>query len=73
MSRAPGTILAHYDSLEPIGKGGTGEPYRPRNGKLDQDGGLASRVCGERRTHSRLIAALLLGVASAPLRILGAT
>jgi len=34
---APGTRLAHYEVLEPIGKGGMGEVYRARDSKLDRD------------------------------------
>ena len=37
MSLSPGTKLAHYEIIEPIGKGGMGEVYRARDGKLDRD------------------------------------
>ena len=37
MPLAAGTRLAHYEIIEPIGKGGMGEVYRARDGKLDRD------------------------------------
>ena len=37
MSFQPGHKLAHYEILEPIGKGGMGEVYRARDGKLGRD------------------------------------
>ena len=37
MSLQAGHKLAHYEILEPIGKGGVGEAYRARDGKLGRD------------------------------------
>ncbi len=37
MTLAPGQKLTHYDIIEPIGKGGIGEVYRARDGKLGRD------------------------------------
>ena len=37
MSLEAGRKLAHYEILEPIGKGGMGEVYRARDGKLGRD------------------------------------
>ena len=37
MSFQPGDKLSHYEILEPIGKGGMGEVYRARDGKLGRD------------------------------------
>ena len=37
MILTPGSTLAHYEVLEPIGKGGMGEVYRARDSKLKRD------------------------------------
>ena len=37
VSLQPGDELAHYEILEPIGKGGMGEVYRAKDGKLGRD------------------------------------
>ena len=37
MSLETGRKLAHYEILELIGKGGMGEVYRARDGKLGRD------------------------------------
>ncbi len=37
MSLQPGVKLAHYEVIEPIGKGGMGEVYRAKDAKLGRD------------------------------------
>ncbi len=37
MALSPGKKLAHYEIVEPIGKGGMGEVYRANDLKLGRD------------------------------------
>ena len=37
MSFDPGTVLGHYEIVEPIGKGGMGEVFRARDTNLGRD------------------------------------
>jgi len=45
MSLEPGRKLAHYEIIEPIGKGGMGEVYKARDTKLERD--VAIKVLSE--------------------------
>jgi len=49
MSLEAGQKLAHYEIIEPIGKGGKGEVYRARDTKLDRD--VAIKVLPEEFAH----------------------
>ena len=51
MSLSAGRKLAHYEIVEPIGKGGMGEVYRARDGKLGRD--VAVKVLPEEFSRDR--------------------
>jgi eukaryotic-like serine/threonine-protein kinase len=62
MSLAAGSRLGHYEILAPIGAGGMGEVYRPRDTKLKREVALKAlpdslaggmeRMAGSRRNTS---------------------
>ena len=51
MLLSPGRKLAHYEILEPIGKGGMGEVYRARDTKLGRD--VAIKILPEEFSQDR--------------------
>ena len=51
LSLSPGHKLAHYEILEPIGKGGVGEVYRAKDTKLGRD--VAIKVLPEEFSRNK--------------------
>jgi serine/threonine protein kinase len=50
----PGTLVGHYEILQPIGAGGMGEVYRARDTKLGRD--VAIKCCPEFAADARRLA-----------------
>jgi len=50
MSLSPGHKLAHFEILEPIGKGGMGEVYKAKDTRLDRT--VAIKVLPEHLAES---------------------
>jgi len=60
MDLAPGTKLAHYEVLAPLGQGGMGQVFSARDTKLDREvalkllpDDLSARNCGRARSGIR--------------------